>query len=94
MDPSQTPNTETIEEPVVEPLSEEAVKNALREHYRAWDRKVQEMREASAKVDWSNMDWSKLNPKDIGVNFGPMMTEEQFAEYRKNRRVQVIKGSK
>ena len=75
----------------VAPMTEAEAKRVLREHYRAWDQKVQDMREASSKVDWSKTDWSKLNPKDVGVSFGPMMTEEQFAEYRKTRNVQVLK---
>ena len=33
-------------------------------------------------VNWGNVDWTKLNPKDIGVRFGPALTEEQFREYR------------
>lgn len=32
-----------------------------------------------------------LEPRDIGVRIGPVMTEEQFAEYRKNKpNVKVI----
>jgi hypothetical protein len=31
-----------------------------------------------------------LKPKDIGVHFGPMMTAEEFAEYRKTRNVRVL----
>ena len=73
---------------------EARVKEMMREHYRAWDKRVNDMRKASSKVDWSETDWSKLNPKDVAVEFGPAMTAEQFAEYRKTRPVQVIKSKK
>ena len=43
------------------------------------------MKQRSQNVDWSKFDFSKLNPKDLGVQFGPPMDEHQFAEYRKNR---------
>ena len=33
----------------------------------------------------------KLKAKDIGVQFGPVMDEAQFAEYRKSRNVKVIR---
>ena len=58
-----------------------------------WDRQLRDMKDATDKVDWSGTDWSKLNPKDVGVRFGPAMTEEQFAEYRKNKNVNVLRGT-
>ena len=33
---------------------------------------------ATNSIDWSGMDWSKLKASDIGVRFGPALTEEQF----------------
>jgi hypothetical protein len=69
---------------------EAEVREQLRKCYEEWDKKSDEMRRASANVDWSGVDWSKLNPKDVGVELGPAMTEEQFAEYRKKRRVQIL----
>ncbi len=48
----------------------------------AWAHMVGEMKRAATHVDWSKIDLSKLAPKDIGVHVGPMMTEEQFKEYR------------
>lgn len=57
--------------------------SALDQHYRAWEHKVASMKAASSKVDWAGADWSKLKPSDIGVHVGPLMTEEQFREYRK-----------
>lgn len=60
----------------------------------AWAATVQAMRAKAAGIDWSKVDWSKLSAKDIGVQFGPVMTEEQFREYRKrqaDRPVTVIR---
>lgn len=57
-----------------------------------WNQQVKGMRNESAKIDWSKTDWSKLNPKDVGVMFGPPMTEEQFEAYRKNKKVTVLRG--
>jgi hypothetical protein len=71
--------------------SEEDAKKLAKEMMNAWDKQVQSMKEKSEAIDWSGADWSKLKPKDIGVTFGPPMTEEQFAEYRKNKAVKVIK---
>lgn len=71
--------------------SEEDAKKLAKEMMLAWDKQVQSMKEKSEAIDWSGADWSKLKPKDIGVTFGPPMTEEQFKEYRKNKDVKVIK---
>ncbi len=57
--------------------------SALDDYYHKWEQKVAGMKQASAAVDWSGTDWSKLKPSDIGVHIGPLMTEEQFREYRK-----------
>lgn len=66
----------------------------LNQYYAEWERKTRAMTEATAGVDWSGVDWSKLRPQDIGVRFGPPMTAEQFAEYkrRKHGRVDVVKA--
>lgn len=50
-------------------------------------------RARSAAVDWSKVDWSRLKPSDVSVRMGPMMTEEQFAEYRKTRTVAVLNSN-
>lgn len=34
---------------------------------------------------------ANLSSKDIGVQFGPIMDEAQFAEYRKRRNVKIIR---
>lgn len=57
----------------------------LNQHHKQWDQKVAQMNAAASAIDWSKVDFSKLNPADIGVQFGPPMTEEQFREYRKQR---------
>ncbi len=50
-----------------------------------WVRHVATMNEQARGVDWSKVDWSKLQAKDVGVRFGPIMTEEQFREYRRRQ---------
>lgn len=70
---------------------DEKAKQLAKEMMLAWDKQVDSMRNASQSVDWSGADWSTLKPKDIGVTFGPPMTEEQFREYRKNKAVKVLK---
>lgn len=61
----------------------EAKAQSLNEYYKSWERKVAGMKKEAASVDWTKFDFSKLQPSDIGVQFGPAMTEEQFKEYRK-----------
>lgn len=74
-------------------VDEARAKKLARDMLIEWDKQLRDMKNASEKADWSGTDWSKLNPKDVGVRFGPAMTEEQFAEYRKNRNVNVIRGN-
>jgi hypothetical protein len=74
-------------------IDEARAKKLARDMLIEWDKQLRDMKNASEKVDWSGTDWSKLDPKDVGVRFGPAMTEEQFAEYRKNRNVNVIRGN-
>lgn len=74
-------------------MDEARAKKLARDMLNEWDKQLREMKTASERTDWSGTDWSKLNPKDVGVRFGPAMTEEQFAEYRKNRNVNVIRGT-
>ena len=60
-----------------------------------WERHVRDMRSRTSGIDWSNVDFSKLTAKDIGVHLGPPMTKEQFDEYRKrNKDVRVISQNK
>ena len=48
----------------------------------AW-MKIQEDRQRQArKVDWASMtDDGPIDPKDLKVELGPMLTEEQFKRY-------------
>lgn len=58
-----------------------------------WERDWAAMRRASEAIDWSGVDWSKLRPQDVGFQAAPfLLTEEQFAEYRKRAggRVHVV----
>ena len=69
-------------------------RGALDAYYKQWEQKVAGMKQASAGIDWSGVDFSKLKPSDIGVHVGPVMTEEQFKEYRRRTgsAPHVIKG--
>ena len=85
-DPAETPaeatrnatnaTNATNAEPTAPPRS------SLDSYYQRWETKVKGMQAASAAVDWSKYDFSKLNPKDISVQFGPMLTEEEFKRLR------------
>ena len=55
-----------------------------------WMRAAQAMKARSAAVDWGKADWSKLQPSDIGVHFGPMMSEEEFKEYQRRKGAQNV----
>lgn len=59
----------------------------------AWTRQMDTMKQQSQSVDWSKFDFSKLQPSDIGVSMGPMMSEEEFKEYRKRASVHVIQAN-
>ena len=59
---------------------------SLTEYYARWERQAREMTDAMHRVDWRGVDWSKLDPKDVGVKIGPPMTAEQFERYRAARR--------
>lgn len=73
--------------------STEKKKMSLDEYYKAWDAHVKSITEASAATDWSGTDFSKLKAKDVGVSLGPVMSEEQFEQYRQGRSdVHVIKA--
>lgn len=52
--------------------------------HQAWARYVGNLTPMSAQQA------SGLRPSDIGVSMGPWMTQEQFEEYRKKRKVHVI----
>ena len=58
-----------------------------------WTRKMDTMKQQSQSVDWSKFDFSKLQASDIGVSMGPMMSEEEFKEYRKRAPVHVIQAN-
>lgn len=67
---------------------------SVNEFYAQWERQVAGMKARAAGIDWSRVDLSRLQPSDIGVQFGPMMSEEQFREYRKRTggKVSVLKA--
>ena len=83
MDESKTPKTPAPAAPEQRP-----------DEFKQWRAQVAEMKARAASVDWSKVDFSKLAPRDIGVQFGPMLTEEQFREYRKRAGggVQVVRA--
>ncbi len=60
-------------------------RSALDAYYTDWEQKVKAMNAASAAVDWSKYDFSKLSPKDLSVQFGPMLTEEEFKKVRRQQ---------
>ena len=76
-----TTNITTTTKQAVEPKHEQPKREAIA----AWQDNVSAMRQAAQGIDWSGMDWSKLTARDIGVQFGPPMTEAQFKEYQKRR---------
>jgi hypothetical protein len=55
-----------------------------------WDAKVTHMKKEAEKIDVKTVD-----PKDIGVSFGPVMDEKTFKEYQKRRdgRMNVISAA-
>lgn len=66
---------------------------ALEDARKAWSKKMDTMKQQSQSVDWSKFDFSKLQASDIGVSMGPMMSEEEFKEYRKRAPVHVIQAN-
>ena len=58
--------------------------------FEEWDAKTTEMKKAAEKIDVK-----PVNPKDIGVSFGPVMDEATFKEYqrRKDGRLNVISAA-
>ena len=58
--------------------------------FEEWDAKTTEMKKAAEKIDAKT-----VNPKDIGVSFGPVMDEATFKEYqrRKDGRLNVISAA-
>lgn len=64
------------------------------EHHKDWARAVAGMKTQSAAIDWSRVDFSQLQASDVGVKFGPLLTEEQFKQYRKGAAgdVHVVKA--
>ncbi|ABU44041.1 hypothetical protein AR158_C496R [Paramecium bursaria Chlorella virus AR158] len=71
-------------------LTPEQQKLLARELFEQWDKDTTKMKEESEKLNFTkNM---KIDPKDIGVRFGPVLDEETFKEYqrRKHGRLNVI----
>lgn len=60
--------------------------------FEEWDAKVSTMKKES---EAANIDVKAVKPSDIGVNFGPVMDEATFKEYRKRRdsRMNVISAA-
>jgi hypothetical protein len=58
--------------------------------FEEWDAKTTQMKKAAEKIDVKT-----VNPKDIGVSFGPVMDEATFREYqkRKDGRMNVISAA-
>ena len=58
--------------------------------FEEWDAKTTEMKKAAEKIDVKT-----VNPKDIGVSFGPVMDEATFKEYqrRKDGRLNVVSAA-
>jgi hypothetical protein len=58
--------------------------------FEEWDAKTTQMKKAAEKIDVKT-----VNPKDIGVSFGPVMDEATFKEYQKRRdgRMNVISAA-
>lgn len=59
--------------------------------FEEWDAKTQDMKKNAEKA---NVSTAKVDPKDIGVSFGPIMDEATFKEYqrRKQGRLTVMKA--
>ena len=68
-------------------LTPEQVALLNRAVFEDWDAKTTQM-----KKDAEKLDVKTVNPKDIGVSFGPVMDEATFKEYqkRKDGRMNVI----
>lgn len=58
--------------------------------FEEWDAKTTQMKKDAEKIDVKTVD-----PKDIGVSFGPVMDEKTFKEYQKRRdgRMNVISAT-
>lgn len=58
--------------------------------FEEWDAKTTQMKKEAEKIDVKT-----VNPKDIGVSFGPVMDETTFREYQKRRdgRMNVISAA-
>lgn len=83
--PAAQPAAQTVAQPAAQPASIDKATTASE-----WMRAAQAMKARSAAVDWGKADWSKLQPSDIGVHFGPMMSEEEFKEYQRRKGAQNV----
>jgi hypothetical protein len=50
-----------------------------------WQQTTSRMHAASGNIRWTREGLASIKPKDIGVMFGPMLTEEQFKALGKTR---------
>jgi hypothetical protein len=71
-------------------LSSEQVEALNKAVFEEWDAKTTQMKKEAEKIDVKT-----VNPKDIGVSFGPVMDEKTFKEYQKRRdgRMNVISAT-
>ena len=71
-------------------LTPEQVQVLNKAVFEDWDAKTTAMKKESEKIDVKTVD-----PKDIGVSFGPVMDEATFKEYqkRKDGRMKVISAA-
>lgn len=82
--PKTSPPTAIAPAPAPAPAIDKATTAA------EWMRAAQAMKARSAAVDWTKADWSKLQPSDIGVHFGPALSEEEFKEYQRRKGAQNV----
>lgn len=55
------------------------------------------LRDNADTIDWKTVQKEAKNPKNLSVEFGPVMTEDQFREYCKSAGIsspQIVKTSK
>ncbi|AAC96771.1 hypothetical protein PBCVAN69C_459R [Paramecium bursaria Chlorella virus AN69C] len=71
-------------------LTPEQQKLLARAVFEQWDKDTTKMKEEAEKLNFTKD--TKVDPKDIGVRFGPVLDEATFKEYqrRKHGRLNVI----
>lgn len=75
--------------------------NSLDAKYKKWDKMswadasegeedAPQPKKAKKRHVTAPIDPKKLNPKDVSVHFGKPLTEEEFNEYRKTKKAQIV----